>query len=369
VSTQVSSKQLQEPASSEAVEFGRAEIENVTSPAPRDRWKRAIDSDLKVVPYQSPEWTDSACDTGQFKDVSRAYRFSDGSEYVIPLLQKSAVPSVISFVGSMPPAWGMGGIIGSKPLNAEVLSRIVTDLRNTSYMGIHLRPNPLNAKIWADVGLSHPTERRAHVLDLSGGLEKLWSEGFNSRLRTTIRKAERTLEVEFDTTGRLMSTFYELLLKSVDRWARKQNEPLLLARWRAKRRDPLAKFHSIATKMGEKCVVGVASNNGKPLAAVIVLVGKNANYSRGAMDVELVGSTGANELLQAKAIQFAIEAGCSSYHMGESGNSKNLSRFKEKFGAKPVDYADYQLERLPISRIMHTSKTLIKRTIGFKDGQ
>ena len=39
-----------------------------------------------------------------------------------------------------------------------------------------------------------------------------------------------------------------------------------------------------------------------------------------------------------------------SYHLGESGASRSLAHFKEKFGARPVPYAEYRLERLPLTR-------------------
>jgi len=51
--------------------------------------------------------------------------------------------------------------------------------------------------------------------------------------------------VERDTTGARLPDFYRLLEESVKRWAEQSHEPLLLARWRARRRDPLEKFQAM----------------------------------------------------------------------------------------------------------------------------
>ena len=63
----------------------------------------------------------------------------------------------------------------------------------------------------------------------------------------------------------------------------------------------------------------------------------------------------------------ACGAGCAYYHMGDSGASTSLARFKERLGAVPVDYADVRLERYPITPVDRTVRTAVKKTIGFRD--
>jgi lipid II:glycine glycyltransferase (peptidoglycan interpeptide bridge formation enzyme) len=210
--------------------------------------------------------------------------------------------------------------------------------------------------------------RLAHVLDLEGGFEQVWSKRFKGETRTQVRKAEKSgLVVKCDATGQLVPIFYQLLLQSFDRWAEQQHEPLWLARWRRKRDDPLSKFQLIAKQMGEACHIWVAWLNGEPAAALWVLQGTNAIYSRGAMNKELAGPTRANALLHRLAIEEACRAGCRYYHMGESGVSDSLSDFKSRLGAEAYPYAEYRLERLPITHINQKLRGLVKRLIGFKD--
>lgn len=343
-------------------------IVSVTSPAPRIVWKTLIEQDADALPYQSPEWTDSACATGRFVDASRLYEMADGQRFVLPLIARAGLPRWLNIAGSMPSSWGIGGLLGSAPLTAPVVAAVLEDLRNAGFLALHIRPNPLHAAVWqsAPIGLSIP--RRAHVLDLAGGFDTVWEQRFSGQVRRVIRKAERAVEVEFDSTGRLLPQFYALLEKSWVRWATAQNEPKALALWRARRRDPYTRFERMAASMGENCQVGMASIGGQPVASIVVLRGRNTNYSRGAMDAELIGNSGANELLNKLAIEQAIMAGHRYYHMGESGQSSSLSRFKEKLGAVAYDYAEYRIERVPLTRADLLARTAVKRLIGFKDG-
>ena len=340
----------------------------VTTPAPRDVWKNLIAQDADALPYQSPEWTDSACATGQFVDVSRLYEMADGRQFVLPLLARAGLPSWLNVAGSMPPSWGIGGPIGSAPLTPPVIAAMLNDLRSAGFLAVHIRPNPLHASVWQSAPFGTVMPRRAHVLDLAGGFDAVWEQRFDGRQRRVIRKAEKIVDVEFDTTGRLLPQFYALLEKSWLRWAAAQHEPEALALWRARRRDPYARFESMAATMGDNWQIGLASIGGQPVASIIVLRGRNTNYSRGAMDVERIGNSGANDLLQKLAIEQSANAGHRYYHMGESGNSASLSQFKQKFGAVPYDYAEYRIERLPLTRVDKLARTAVKRLIGFKDG-
>src|SRR5436190_1801975 len=71
---------------------------------------------------------------------------------------------------------------------------------------------------------------RAHLLDLEGGWEEVWSKRFRGTKRTAARRAERLgVTVECGTSGRLVPEFYQLLEQEVARWARLQHEPYWLA--------------------------------------------------------------------------------------------------------------------------------------------
>jgi hypothetical protein len=341
----------------------------VTSPAPRDAWLQIHQADPYALPDQTPMWLDCMLATGQYQDASRLYEIND-TKMVLPMVK---VPSAISGFAveySNPHAWGIGGLISSRPLKREHIGAVFEDLQHLNLLHTTIRPNPMQGELWRDSAPARITTipRLAHVLDLEGGFEKVWSKRFAGYTRTKVRKAEKSgLEVECDCTGRLIPIFYNLLIQSVDRWATRQHEPLAMATWRARRRDPISKLELIARKMGDQCCIWMAWYKGEPAAAIIVLKGTNAHSIRGAMNKELAGPTEANTLIQSLAIEDICRSGCRYYHLGETGSNQSLAHFKARFGAVGYPYAEYVVERLPLTAASQKLRSLIKTMIGFKD--
>jgi hypothetical protein len=332
-------------------------------------WQDLVKSDAKALPSQTPAWLDCICAMGGHEDASRLYETPEGRQLVLPMVRRRHLPAALTTEASLPHAWGIGGLVASGTVHAEEVAAVFADLAGRSVLRIRIRPNPLVAEAWASARppgvIAIP--RLAHVLNLEGGFDRVWAKRFSSNTRRKIRKAERSgLVVECDTSWRLVPVFYDLLQRSFDRWARQQHEPRALARWRGRRRDPLRKFQIIAQMLGDACHIWVAWLDGQPAAAILVLQGANAHYTRGAMNKELAGPTFANYLLHQLAIENACRAGCRYYHMGESGSSASLAHFKSRFGARAYPYAEYRLERLPITSVDDRLRGLIKCLIGFK---
>jgi hypothetical protein len=341
----------------------------VASPAPRAAWDACYAADPTALPTQSPAWLQAMEATGRWRDVSRHYRFEDGAQLVLPLVRRRG-PGAVASLASMPDAWGFGGVVGAH-VDAAHVAGVLADLRDVRTGWVRIRPNPLHAAAWADgassVGGTGTVARRAHVLTLDRSADEIFEQRFTSACRRAVRSATKAgIEVEVDGTERSCETFHDLLMRSVDRWAGSQHEPLALARWRAERRDPLAKFEAWARELQGGCRTLVARRDGVPIAAMVVLQGRNAHMTRSAMDKALVGNDRPNELLMWHAIRDAVEAGCGSFHLGESGSSANLSRYKEKYGAVGVDYAEHRLEHVPATRIDATARGAVKRLVGFR---
>ena len=343
---------------------------HVTSPAPRDLWQEMAAADPLGLVSQTPAWIDTICATGHYCDASRLYEMADGRQIILPLVREAGRPAFLATAASFPAAWGMGGVVSRTPVTVADLALIFADLQQSALLRILVRPNPLTNELWAAAAPAGviKTTRCAHVLDLSSGFDHIWTKRFDSNTRNKVRKGERSgLVVECDTTGRLAPVFYGLLEQSFERWGEQQHEPRWLARWRGHQRDPLSKFETMSQRLGTACRIWVAWANGEPAAAIVVVQGANAHYTRGAMNKALAGPTNANYLLQRVAIEDACQAGCRAYHMGESGTSAALAHFKSRFGAVEVPYADYRLEKLPITRWDQQMRGVVKRLIGFRD--
>jgi hypothetical protein len=338
-------------------------------PVARDVWEDVLSRDPEGLVSQSPAWGDAMRQLG-YENISRCYELSGGRRVVLPMVRRRRiVPARLAIRYSPPPAWGMGGSIADGPVTAEELGAIIDDLRSEFVLSTRIRPNPLHADLWS-VAVSHgaiPTPRLAHVIDLEDDAEAVWRR-MDRNARWGVGKARKSgVEVECDSTGRLVPVFYGLLERSVERWAQFQHEPLALARWRARRRDPIEKLQTMAAALGDAMRVWVAWHEGRPAAAEIVLLGANAHATRAAMDKEIAGPSHANDLVRWSAIEDACAAGCRRYHLGESGGSRPLARYKEKFGARAVPYAEYRIERLPLGRADALARASVKRVLGFRD--
>jgi hypothetical protein len=339
------------------------------TPAPRGLWEVAQAADPAALVSQSPQWIDAMEATGRYVDASRLYEGAGGEPVILPLVRRVGPARYMNGVGSFPQSWGVGGVVG-KAVSPDIISAVMDDLAQGGFLRVHIRPNPLQVSAWAAAmpASAIAIARRAHVLELGGSTGQLWGNRFTGACRRSIRKAERSgLDVEGDSTGRLAPVFHELFIRSVDRWAGQQHEPEALAQWRARRRDPLAKWQAIAAALRGACRFWIARKDGRPVAGLIVLQGTNAQYTRGAMDKELAGPLRANHLLMWLAIQDAVGAGCHHFHFGESGSSAGLARYKEQFGAIPYDHCEYRLERLPITRLDTAARQTVKRLLRFRD--
>lgn len=343
-------------------------VADVVSPVPRATWESVLARDPDALPTQSPRWTDAACAGGRWTDASRLLVAPDGRALVLPMLRRRAAgPAGVE--ASMPTHWGFGGLVAEGGVTAADVALVLADLGARRLARQTLRPNPCHADLYREHAPARTVvvPRRAHVLDLQPDADAVFA-GFASSRRRAIRKAERAgLEVECATDGRLLPEHFALLEHSEARWAAQQHEPVWLARWRARFRDTLPKWQAIAAHLDGGCRQWVARHEGRPVASIIVLFGGNAHYTRGAMDKERAGPLRANDLLMWEAIRAASTDGKATFHLGESGGSASLADYKERFGARPVDYPELRLERVPISATDRAARSVVKRVIGFRE--
>lgn len=341
----------------------------VTTPAPRDRWRELLKASDTALPEHGPGWTDALCATGRYTDASRHYLVDSGNEVVLPLVARRGPAGFGGRTETFPPAWGIGGPVGSG-ISSDTATLILRDLRTLGHQRIGIRPNPLDGAAWGTAARAEgvlTVSRRAHVLDLSSGVDAVWA-GLNKTGRRNVRLARRAgVHLKVGCGGRLLEEYYRLFLASVDRWAEKQHEPRALARARATRRDPLAKLRTMGAHLGDDFRVVLAYVDGAPVAGTIALYGRTGHGTRSAMDSRLIGKSHAGELAYWTAIEMACESGCSTFHLGESGRSSALAQAKEKFGARPYDYAELRIERLPWTRTDAALRAGLKRMIGFRD--
>ena len=342
----------------------------VLSPAPRDVWRELLTTDPNATFFHSPEWIDQVCSVGGGRDASRLYETRSGGRLLLPLVRRSHLGGLVSVQGALPAGWGIGGLLSDGPLSSPEVTAVVQELRDAPrVLRTVITPGPRSTDAW-DVGHLSGVKvvpRRGHLLELDRDFDRIWSERFTGKTRTAVRKAEKSgVLVEHDTTGALIPEFLHLRRKSVERWARQQNEPLPLARWRAQRSEPDSRLQAMADAASSGFHLYLARHENRAVAGIVVLYGRGASHVLGAMDKALAAPVRANDLLQRVAIEDACRAGLQFFDCGETGTNAELAAFKMRFGAEPTSWSDYVIERLPITEAGHAVRTVVKRAIGFQ---
>jgi hypothetical protein len=318
---------------------------------PQETWDRIYLGDKEAIPFQSHAWMQSITSGGHIRDVARLYETPDG-QAILPLAA-SRGPELFASAASMPHGLGAGGLISTTPITPQLVKAVFDDLSRSPFLRTAVRPNARQIELWDQLVPNgwRRLARRTHILDLTGGMDVVFNQRFDSTKRNRIRKALKAgVSVEKGNSVQLVERFYNLYLLWSENRALARGLPVTLIRRLARLREPLWKFTKTAQGMGSGLQIYIASYEGNAVAASVFLIGgSSAVYWRGASNANLLREFPANDLLQFEMIKEASIGGCQQYHMGESGGVASLERFKEHFGAKSYSYAEYVRERLPLT--------------------
>ena len=330
-----------------------AVVTEITSPVPRDIWQAVLRSDPGATALQTPAYFEAVLAATGGRDESRQYSLEDGRRLVLPLVRQRSVPGV-RLTAAFPGGYGHGGMLATGGLRDGDVRMVVEDLRglalSTRIGGAHH-----TATQWSAGRMPGVVEerRRVEVLNLSPGFDALRQQTFRRSLRQHLRKAERAgVEIELDTTGRLVPVFHQIYRAWVDRWAPQSGLPPALARRMAMRQEPLKKFETVAAQLSQACRVFMAWHRGQPVAAAITLVhGEHAIGWRSYSIKELSAPVSANVLTQATCVADACRAGCRYFDFGQSGGVSALQSYKSSFGASPQPVVDLRIEPPGLTRV------------------
>ncbi len=168
----------------------------------------------------APGWT-RAASTGP----------TDGRRLVLPAVAPPARRTARRR-GSMPTHWGFGGIVADGGVTA---ADVRTGARGPGAApcraapGHPPEPAPRSPLRRSSHRTTHSPSRGGRMCWISPGASRSSGRASADSRRRGVRKAEKSgIEVEYDTTGRLLPEFFELYASSEARWAEQQHEPAVL---------------------------------------------------------------------------------------------------------------------------------------------
>jgi hypothetical protein len=271
----------------------------------------------------------------------------------------------VEMLANYPARLGHGSALASGGLRGSDARAIVAELRGRRASSVRISGGHHTADQWLDGRLAGTLEtpRRVDVIDLERGWDAYFRETASSDIRRHTRKAQRSgVEIELDTTGRLVGVFYSIYRAWVaGRSSRYQEVVGRLARRAALRREPLAKFEAVAAALGSECRTFIAWHQGIAVAGCITLVhGRHAIGWRGYSIRNLATPVSANTLVQMRAIADAAECGCRYFDLGQSIDSPGLQAYKRSLGGVSKQVIDLEIERRIVSRSRRASRTALR---------
>jgi hypothetical protein len=327
-------------------------VASVLSPAPRQVWREVLAADPGATAQQTPEYLAAVLGCTGGRDASRLYLLPDGRRLVLPLVERTLLPGVRT-LADYPGGFGHGSLLATGGLRADDVRTVVQDLRGQA-LTVRIGGGHHTAGQWGSAVGPGVVEvpRRVDVVDLGPGWDQVFGQGFSRSARYNVRKAERAgVEVERDTSGRLIPVFHGVYLAWVERWLARSGLPPMLARASALRQEPRGKFEAVAARLGAECRVFVAWHRGRPVASCITLVhGQHAIGWRSYSVKELAAPVCANNLVQAQALADACDAGCRWFDLGQSGEVATLQTYKTSLGGTPRRVVDLRIEHSQVSR-------------------
>jgi CelD/BcsL family acetyltransferase involved in cellulose biosynthesis len=178
------------------------------------------------------------------------------------------------------------------------------------------------------------SELATHVVDISGGFEKVWQEGFDKPRRRRARRAEEHGVTVRRGSGR----------EDVARFLEVYRERL--QGWNTRRGHPESLFFSLVERGGDRVRLYLAEHAGAVVGGHLNFYYKDAVIAWYGMTSARAGDTQAGTLLYVVCMREACDAGFQSYNLGASLGKRSLVEYKESLGGTPHRYRMLRRRRL-----------------------
>ena len=341
----------------ERARFRTGAVAEVVSPAPRDIWRGVLRDDPGATAQQTPEYFDAVVTATGGTDASRFYQLRDGRQLVLPLVRQwSRIGLHVDAAYAV--GYGYGGLLATGGLLADDVAAVVQNLRGHS-LSVRIGGAHHTREQWS-AGLSPGViadQRHVHVIEVApehaNDPQAFRAAQFCAKIQQKLRRAVRLgVEVEKDTSGRLVPVFYDIYRAWAERRIPRSGLPAPVARRLALWREPYRKFATVAEATGKACRVFVAWHQGRPVAASILLVhGQHAIGWRSYSIPELAAPVSANLLTQVTGIEDAVRSGCHYIDLGQSGDVASLEHYKDSLGASARSVVDLRIEPAGLARL------------------
>lgn len=340
---------------------------NVITPAPRSEWERIYEADPLAAPYLHPNLL-HALVGGRNRDASRLYRFSDGQQVVVPILA-TGLGALSMFVG-LPHHWGWGGVVCSQPFTKDHASAILKDLAAMPSVSTTFRTDSLRGDIWCEADLPPSViddGATSFLVDLNDGYEAAFSR-FSRSSRKSIRKADsQGLRFESGHSDDHFRAYFDLMDNAIVHWAKNQNEPAALYRYR--QRDALNQdlTRKVLDSMGSRIELILALLDDQVVAVGLNLSDKHGYGLRMLLDHEAPRSVAVRDAFANECIKRSADSGANFYDLASSDPASPQSIYKAKLAKITKTHNSFVMSPAKLHIANRYWRKAVKSAIGFRD--
>jgi len=194
-------------------------------------------------------------------------------------------------------------------------------------------------------GTNHSRFESTHLVDLSPGFERIWSEVYDGDVRTSCRKAER-LGVTAAREPEGIEEIESLYRGQASGWP--NHTPF-----------PPGFLRAIVTRGGAAADVWLARHEGRAVAGQLVLLQGDLAFSWVAVNRPEGRRLNAPTLLYRTLMEDLSRRGFRSYNFGSSRGVSGVESFKEDLGGRPYPYSSCLREAAwfrPLHRLQYRAR-------------
>jgi hypothetical protein len=327
----------------------KLKITNTESPENRiwdDMWR----SCEYATYYQSREWAEiwSKYSGGQTTPSPVLITYSDGKKALLPLSRENYFRGLFSRFTTSIPSGRPGGWISCDQLGVEHAELLFQYIQR-SYPNFKLNINPLDNLI-GKISISKTASQDIHVLTLNGDYDALYKR-FSRKQRGAINKANRAgiiirPGISLDDWRKLYSVYNE----SVKRWGERAVE---VKYW--KLYEYMFFSHSPNMKLW------LAEYQNEVIGGMLVFFSSKVVSPWTMVTSKRYFSLRPSSLLYATIIKYSCDHGYRWIDFGKSGKISGLIKFKERFGAVPINTFKYEEYSSFVRIIKNTAVRFLKR--------
>ncbi len=279
-------------------------------------WDEYVNAKSAASNYHRYGWRDVI--ENSFGHPCHYLSAKDNGGDIVGILPLTHIKSAIfgSFLVSQP-FFNYGGLLCDNQEAGNALLAEAENLRKElGAEHVELR----HTEIWPS-DLPAKKHKVCMLLDLVGNADALW-KSFNAKLRNQIRKAEKSGLTVVVGGKELLPDFYTVFVHNM----RDLGTPVYAQKLFAEAMDAFSADTRIITVYLEE----------KPLASGLIVRFRETLEIPWASSIRDYNHLCPNNLLYWTALQYAQEIGCTRFDFGRSTPGEGTFKFKEQWGAKPV---------------------------------